>query len=231
MSTEAEPAPERPAPAPAGDGRTTRERMVRAAIEIVAAEGAAALTTVEVCRRVGIAQSSYYTHFATRDDLLAALAEVVAVNSNVPNRRAREIFAATRDADSHREMFRVPVEMIGRSPELFRLARSARAAPPDTALGAQSRRAEAASRRQVADHLMALGGVEGDRFRRRHEMAADCVNAMVATLAEGHVDGRYPDLEEVVDLLVLLTGWGRATSGWLTTPSGPDGTSTDPRVD
>ncbi len=143
----------------------------------------------------------------------------------MPNRRARERFAETRDDDSHREMFRVPVEMIGRSPQLFHLARSARAAPADTPLGAQSRRAEAANRGNVADHLMRLNGVDDPALRRRHEMAADCINAMIATLAEGHVDGRYPDLEEVVDLLVLLTGWGRATSRWLTTA--PDGSETE----
>lgn len=215
--TPADPAPQAVAADP------TRERLVDAAIEIVARDGASALTTVEVCRRVGIAQSSFYSHFATRDDLLSALAVVVAAQTSVPNRRARLAFEARRDAGTHRELFRVPLQMISDAPELFRLHLIARAAPADTALGAQARQAQGSDRAQVTDHLMKVSGVDDPGLRRRHEMAADCISAMLARLAEGHIDGRYPDLEEVVDLLVLLTGWGRATSTWLTTA--PDHTA------
>lgn len=204
------------------DAGSTRARLIRAAIDIVATEGAAAVTTVEVCRRVGIAQSSYYGHFATRDDLLLALAEVVAAHSNVPNRNARQHYATTRDDRSHRAMFRVPLEMISNDPELFRLGRIARSAPADTALGGHARRVDDANRTAVADLLIEVSGGHDPALRRRHEMAADCINAMISALAEGHVDGRYPDVDELVDLLVLLTRWGRDMSAWLVQPPGDE---------
>lgn len=218
----ADPLPPSPAgPRPVGDPEAagappgTRDRLIRAAIDIVATEGVAALTTVEVCRRVGIAQSSYYSHFATRDELLQALAEVIATHSNIPNRSVRAEFAARRDAESLREVFRVPLEMAGANPELFRLTISARDEPEGSALGAHARRLADANRREIADHLMALGDVDDPALRRRHEMAADCVNAMISTLALGHLEGRYPDLDEAVDLLALWARWPPALRAWL----------------
>lgn len=52
----------------------TRERLVRAATEILGEEPAAALTTTAVARRAGIVQSGFYAHFENMD---ACLAEVV----------------------------------------------------------------------------------------------------------------------------------------------------------
>jgi AcrR family transcriptional regulator len=210
------------------DAASTRDRLLAAAVEIVTTQGTAALTTVEVCRRVGIAQSSYYSHFASRDDLLVALAEVVATHTALPNHEARGRHATARDGTTHREMFRVPLEMISTGPELFRLTAMARAAPPDTELGARARRLDEAERAAVADLLMELGGVDDPALRRRHEMVADCITAMIAALGAGHVEGRYPDLEELVDVLVLLTRWGTPMSRWLTAPSdAAEGTTSD----
>lgn len=208
----------RPPPEAGPDEGSTRDRLLAAAVEIVAREGIAALTTVEVCRRVGIAQSSYYSHFATRDDLLVALAEVVATHTAIPNRAARSRYASARDVPSHREMFRVPLEMISAGPELFRLTSMARAAPADSELGAHARALDDTNRAAVAELLMDLSGADDPALRRRHEMVADCITAMIAALGAGHVEGRYPDLEELVDVLVLLTGWGRPMARWLTTP-------------
>jgi hypothetical protein len=41
--------------------------------------------------------------------------------------------------------------------------------------------------------------------RRRLEMIADVHVAAVEALALGHLNGRYADLEEIVDMLVLVT--------------------------
>jgi AcrR family transcriptional regulator len=177
----------------------TRERLVRAAVEIVATEGVAGLTTVSVCRRVGIAQSSYYTHFASRDELLQEVAERGAAATRRTNRAARAQLAVHRDRVRLRDTMRAPLELMRAHPELFRLGLQTRHAPPSTPLGAHARELAAANRAELADDLMAMAGQADPALRRRYEMVADCIEAMVVALGEGHIDGRYPDVEEVVD--------------------------------
>jgi hypothetical protein len=46
-------------------------------------------------------------------------------------------------------------------------------------------------------------------------MVADCIDAMVSTLGEGHIEGRYPDLEEVIDLLAIYAAGNARLSEWL----------------
>jgi AcrR family transcriptional regulator len=207
--------PVSPGAEPAGDLDSTREKLIRAAIEIVATEGVAALTTVNVCRRVGIAQSSYYTHFASRDELLQALAERGAAATRRTNSAARAQFGEHRDQVHLRDTIRAPLDLIRSHPEMFRLGRQARHEPPSTPLGAHARAMAAHNRADLADDLMALAGQDDPELRRRYEMVADCIDAMVSTLGEGHIEGRYPDLEEVIDLLSIYAAGSDRLSRWL----------------
>lgn len=197
------------------EGDSTRERLIRAAIDIVATEGVAALTTVNVCRRVGIAQSSYYTHFASRDELLRALAELGAAATRRTNTAARAQFGVHRDQPHLRDTMRAPLELIRGHPEMFRLGRQIRHEPPSSPLGAHARTMAAANRSDLADDLMAMAGQDDVALRRRYEMVADCIEAMVTALGEGHIDGRYPDLEEVIDLLAIYAAGSERLSRWL----------------
>ncbi|HEX7132379.1 MAG TPA: TetR/AcrR family transcriptional regulator [Iamia sp.] len=194
---------------------STRERLIRAAVDIVASEGIAALTTVNVCRRVGIAQSSYYTHFASRDELLQALAELGAAATRRTNRAARAQFGAHRDQVHLRDTVRAPLELIRANPAMFQLGLQARHEPPSSPLGAHARAMDAANRTDLADDLMAMADQHDPALRLRYEMVADCIAAMVTALGEGHVEGRYPDLEEVVDLLAIYTAGSARLSQWL----------------
>ncbi len=57
--------------APATDrGRATRERILQAAAELVAAKGAAAMSLDDVCARAGASRSQLYHYFEDRDDLV-----------------------------------------------------------------------------------------------------------------------------------------------------------------
>lgn len=193
----------------------TRERLIRAAIDIVATEGVAALTTVNVCRRVGIAQSSYYTHFASRDALLQALGERGAAATRRTNRAARAQFGVHRDAVHLRDTMRAPLDLIRDHPEMFRLGRQSRHEPPSTPLGAHGRAMAAANRGDLADDLMALADQHDPALRTRYEMVADCIDAMVSALGEGHIEGRYPDVEDVVDLLAIYAAGSPRLAEWL----------------
>src|SRR5215475_7892929 len=61
-----------PSPAPTSSGHATRERLLRAAIGIVAREGMAAATTAAIAAEAGVAEGTLYRHFESKDDLLIA---------------------------------------------------------------------------------------------------------------------------------------------------------------
>jgi AcrR family transcriptional regulator len=73
MSTSARRAPRRrPRPYHHGD---LRRALVEAALELVRTRGPEGFTLREAARRVGVSQTAPYRHFATKDALLAAVAE------------------------------------------------------------------------------------------------------------------------------------------------------------
>ena len=51
----------------------TRARILAAALQLMADHGFAATSTREVCERMGFTKAALYYHFASKDDLLAAL--------------------------------------------------------------------------------------------------------------------------------------------------------------
>jgi AcrR family transcriptional regulator len=53
-------------------GAATRERLLRAAIAIVAKDGLAAATTAAIAAEAGVAEGTLYRHFDSKDDLLIA---------------------------------------------------------------------------------------------------------------------------------------------------------------
>jgi AcrR family transcriptional regulator len=59
-------------------GRVSRERILDAAVAVVANEGLRSTTLDSVCRRAGVPKTSVYWHFGSKDGLLAALVERVA---------------------------------------------------------------------------------------------------------------------------------------------------------
>lgn len=53
----------------------TRGRLLDAAIETLVAQGYAALTTTEICRRASLSQGALFKHFASKAGMLGAMAE------------------------------------------------------------------------------------------------------------------------------------------------------------
>ncbi|MBG0829814.1 TetR family transcriptional regulator [Planomonospora sp. ID67723] len=184
----------------------TRRRLIRAAFAILDEEGEAGLTTVKVAKAAGIAQSSFYVHFKDRQDLLRALGdqagERLRATMREARRRARE---APDDSERHRDTFRIPLEAICGHPELFRIGLRARH-DPSSPLQGFAVETSAAYRAHLAADLAAMGFPTGtERDRRRLEMVADGITALTNAMAVGHIEGRYPDLEEVVDVLVAFS--------------------------
>jgi AcrR family transcriptional regulator len=184
----------------------TRRRLIRAALTILDEEGEAGLTTVKVAKAAGIAQSSFYVHFKDKQNLLQALGdecgERLRAAMREARRRARE---APDDAERQRDTFRIPLETICRHPEMLRILLRARH-DPSSPLRAFATETAAAYRDHLAADLAALGfAADDERGRRRLDMIAEGFNAATSAMAVGHIEGRYPDLEEAVDVLVALS--------------------------
>ncbi|MFI6918983.1 TetR family transcriptional regulator [Nonomuraea spiralis] len=184
----------------------TRRRLIRAALSILDEEGEAGLTTGKVAKAAGIAQSSFYVHFKDMPELLRVLGEEggdrLRGAMREARRRARE---APDDLERHRDAFRIPLEAICRHPELLRIQLRARH-DPSSSLRDFAARTAAIYREHHAADLAALGYTADDeRDRRRLEMIAEGIDAATNALAMGHLEGRYPDLEECADVLVALS--------------------------
>ncbi|MDQ6696558.1 MAG: TetR/AcrR family transcriptional regulator [Actinomycetota bacterium] len=181
----------------------TRRRLLDAALLTLDAEGPAAITTTRVTRVAGISQSSFYVHFDDVDDLLRTTVAELALERRRLTRDARRTArAAPCDVERLRQTFRVPLQTVLAHPMLFRLLLRTRhdAGSP---LGEWSRSDAEASRAALVDDLAASGlPMTTVVDRRRTEMVADCLIASTESLAVGHLDGRYPDVEEIVDMLV-----------------------------
>ncbi|MEV5896636.1 TetR/AcrR family transcriptional regulator [Nonomuraea fuscirosea] len=184
----------------------TRRKLIRAALAILDEEGEAGLSTVKVAKAAGIAQSSFYVHFKDMQELLRVLAdeggERLFEAMRAARRKARE---APDDLERHRDTFRIPLVAICRHPELLRIQLRARY-DPSSSLRDFAVATAAAHREHHAADLAALGYTADDeRDRRRLEMIAEGINAATNALAMGHLEGRYPDLDEAADILTALS--------------------------
>ncbi len=183
----------------------TRGRLLEAALRILDEEGEGALTTTNVTRLAGIAQPSFYVHFTDMDDLLHNLIDELALE-RLRNTRAarRESRSAPMDTERFRDTFRIPIAHSLAHPRLFRLlvrSRYDRASP----LGDWSRGVFEDNRAALVEDLAALGmRVDTDVDRRRAEMVADSMIALTDAMTLGHLEGRYPDVEEMIDVLVAF---------------------------
>ncbi|GIH95504.1 hypothetical protein Psi01_61340 [Planobispora siamensis] len=184
----------------------TRRRLLRSALAILDEEGEAGLTTVKVAKAAGIAQSSFYVHFKDMQDLLKALAVESGQRLRASMREARRRAGETpSDEEPYRDTFRIPLEAICRHPELLRIQLRARHDPSSPLQGFAAETA-AVYRAHLAADLAALGwAADDERGRRRLEMVADGLNALTNAMALGHIEGRYPDVEETVDVLVAFS--------------------------
>ena len=110
----------KPAPGPAGRGRyhhgALRDALVQTAIDLLGEQGTAAFSMAEASRRLGVAASAPYRHFADRDALLAAVAVRAAglltdeldrrvANGSPEQRLAAAAETYVRFADEQRALF------------------------------------------------------------------------------------------------------------------------------
>lgn len=188
----------------------TRQRLLTAALQILNERGETDVSASTVARAAGIAQPSFYEHFRNKDELLHALGhELFAVLRQALRDARRLALEAPTDEERQREQFRRPLQMIAANPAWFRLAMRARHMTRSP-LGHSSRELNGNTRFDLVEELIQRGYPnETSAEARRLHMVADGIIALTEALALGHLNGRYPDIEEIVDVLVMFTGGPR----------------------
>ena len=201
-----DPGPERARTSRKEAKRRTRERLLAAAGRMLLSHGEESISAVAVARAAGVANATFYEHFSNRDDLLRTLGEglFAKLRDELKGPRREALEAPTSEGRLRRQ-FRVPLQVLVANPRLYRLALRARHQPA-SALGESSLRLTGSTRRDLVHELIDRGYPASTPVeRRRLEMIADINIAAVEALALGHLSGRYPDIEEIVDMLVLVT--------------------------
>jgi AcrR family transcriptional regulator len=186
--------------------RLTRERLLEAARGILLCDGEEAISASAVARAAGVANATFYEHFANKQDLLRTLAQELfaRLREELQGPRWDAIHAPTNE-EKLRRQFRVPLDVLTANPRLFRLSLRVRY-QSSSALGESSLRHHGNTRRDLVQELIDRGYPSSTPLElRRLEMIADANIAAVEALALGHLSGRYPNLEEVIDILVLIT--------------------------
>ncbi len=193
----------------------TRKRLIDAARELILSGDETRLAASTVAKRASVAGATFYEHFRSRDDLMRALAdELFDELREKLGKSRREALAAPSNEEKLRQEFQTPLEVLAANPDLFRLALRVRHYPASP-LGDSSRRFSGNTRSDVVDELVARGYPHGGpEERRRLEMIADIHIAATEVLALGYLSGRYPDLTEIADMLVLVTHGTRLARAW-----------------
>jgi AcrR family transcriptional regulator len=193
----------------------TRQRLLEAARRLILSGGETGVAASVVAREAGVGGATFYEHFKNRDELLQALAkDLFEELRRELDKRRLEALEAPNDEEGLRQEFRTPIEILASNPDVFRLALRVRhnAGSP---LGDSSRRAAGNMRGDIVEELTARGYPAHTQAElRRLEMIADIHIAATEVLALGYLSGRYPNLEEVLDMLVLMTRGTRLARVW-----------------
>lgn len=146
-----------PTGAPRRDGEATRQRLLRAALELYTTNGLRATTTPEIASRAGVAEGTIYRHFTSKEHLL----------NEVYRGSQRWALTLLRDIEEAEKGVKAPDRLARLARRLFEAAERDPAAVrmlllvrEDKALDEKSR--ETAREFRVAlQHLVASGKSDG----------------------------------------------------------------------
>jgi TetR/AcrR family transcriptional regulator, fatty acid biosynthesis regulator len=182
----------------------TRRRLMTSAMELLDERGGSKLSVSAISRRAGVAQSTFYVHFSDLGELLRVLGDEMAVRRGIAVREARRRVREQTDVERVRETFRIPLEEMTSNPDWYRMGLRVKH-DPESPLGEVVREMVARERQDLVEDLVLAGyPVDTPVKNRSAEMVADCLAAMTEALARGNIEGRYPDTDELLDVLVQI---------------------------
>jgi AcrR family transcriptional regulator len=183
----------------------TRQRLLDAALEILDTDGEAALTTTKVAELAGVKQPTFYVHFADMDDLLLTLVQRLWAEHSSVAEETRESVGHATTSEQVRELFRATVEALIAHPVVLRLVVRSRL-DPASPLGDFTRAELETTVRNLTARLAAGGLPYGTpQEKRRLQMQAEGIIALIENLALSHLEGHYDDIDEVLDVLVVFS--------------------------
>lgn len=185
----------------------TRRRLIEAGLMLLSRDGYAGLTASGISKEAGIAQPSFYVHFKDKEDLVRSLArELMAeLRTNIREFR-RQMFAGEPSEERLRESFRIPIDALLAQPALFRLFLQERMQP-----GSPAGEVARELRQDMLDDLVGdliEFGIPADTTlaRERVELVAEGMVSLLESWGLGILDGRYTDVDQILDLLVAYSG-------------------------
>lgn len=180
----------------------TRRRLLEAGAKLLAEHGYGALSASAIAREAGIAQPTFYVHFSDKDDLIRTLARERLGAVRRPLREARLRVARGQGLAALRDTFRVPLEALLTHPELFRLLIQELHSPASP-FAKHARELQDELESDLIDDLVSAGAPAATaEQRQRSRMIAEGLISLTQTLGLGYLDGRYDDLDRIVDVLV-----------------------------
>jgi AcrR family transcriptional regulator len=177
---------------------STRERILRATLDLIAAEGVAAVTNRRVAAAASVSLGSLTYHFASQTDLLREslllyVDEETARRELVARELEREGVSLERVAETVEQLAGAASEIPRQIAELELHLQAAR----DPELREASQRCFAAHERIAVAALTALGIDDGDRH-------ATTVVALITGLAVRRLAGGGEDASGTADALITL---------------------------
>ena len=106
-------------PPKTAQGAASRERLLDAAIELIAERGYSASSVEALCRRAGVAKTALYWHFGSKEGLLAAAMEKVA-NAWIEEIQ-KSVYLARDPAQRLERAFEGLRRMVEARPQILRL--------------------------------------------------------------------------------------------------------------
>ena len=188
------------------DPGTTRERLLRAALELYGTTGFAATTTPELARRAGIAEGTIYRHFKSKEALLNAVFQGV---QGWMLKLCKEQ-AADREITAKERLMRIAralIDAAAKDPALVRLYLT----PPVASLLDGKSSGAMAETAAALQHLVAMGKSDGRIKPGPAEMWAGVWLSVVGFAAERVARGEWT-VEHPQIGTVLDAGWDAVAS-------------------
>jgi AcrR family transcriptional regulator len=180
----------------------TRRRLIEGAIEIMRSEGVAAATTGRIAEAAGIAQSSFYGHFADRDACLQAAADVIGGYVLHQVRKQRRKLDTADLRGSIRSVYAAVLNAFLSAPELTRIFLRYRN-DDHSALGRAFLELVDRARVDLKASFRAYG-VNGE-IAARADVYAELLITGTLGIVEGLLDGRLADRDVAIEATTNVT--------------------------
>ncbi len=186
----------------------TRQRLLDAGYRLIMEEGITALSMNRVSKLAGIAQPSFYTHFANLDELIDELALRLKAEFLYPIQKALIAIFSMPDRENNatvlRRLYLMLIEaFIGNG---FLMKQAVERHQTDSIFGQHIQSFYTDLKAEWLSFLTQNFTEEiSSEEKERFSMAIDCLFSMIETLVMGLTRNNYQNKEMIIDILTDFT--------------------------